>query len=113
MDLTINTKAFPDVPQDNLKDMLGVLPYWVREYNILWSEGSDIVDFMTNRYGCGKLYKFDAVILSDGTYTSSLDDPDMPHIGKMKTRHGNVYFYEYAIVALPQQDGSHYITRMD
>ena len=35
MKLTINTKAFPDVPAEHLKEMLGILPYWVGEYILL------------------------------------------------------------------------------
>jgi hypothetical protein len=35
MNLTINTKAFPDADPEMLQEMLGVLPYWVREYNLL------------------------------------------------------------------------------
>jgi len=31
----------------------------------------------------------------------------------MITKHGYAYFYEYAIIALPQPDGKHFITRMD
>ena len=56
MKLTINTKAFPDVSVEHLKEMLGVLPYWVGEY-ILLGKDMDIVNFMTERYGFGELYQ--------------------------------------------------------
>ena len=41
------------------------------------------------------------------------DDADLPYMGKMLTKHGYAYFYEYAIIALPQADGKYFITRMD
>ena len=109
--LTINTGAFPDVPEEHLKEMLGILPYWVREYNLL-GEGMDIVNFMTERYGFGSLYQFKGDVQEDGTYTTT-DDPDMPYVGKMNTSNGYVYFYEYAMLALPLPNGEYFVTRMD
>ena len=112
MKLTINTKAFPDVPKEHLQEMLGILPYWVREYNFL-GEGMDIVNFMTERYGFGELFEFTGYeLLDDGTYRYQ-DDPDLPYIGKMNTPNGNVYFYQYAMIALPLPNGEHFVTRMD
>ena len=111
MNLTINTKAFPDADPGMLQEMLGVLPYWVREYNLLGTD-MDIVGFMTERYGFGSLYQFKGDVQSDGTY-SYPEDPDMPYVGKMNTPNGNVYFYKYAIIALPLPDGKYFVTRMD
>ena len=92
MKLTINTKALPDVPVEHLKEMLGVLPYWVREYNLLGKGMGDVQ--------------------SDGTY-SDPEDPDLPYIGKMNTPNGYVYFYQYAMLALPLPNGEYFVTRMD
>lgn len=111
MNLTINTKAFPDVDPDLLQEMLGVLPYWVGEY-ILLGKDMDIVGFMTERYGFGKLYQFKGKVLEDGTY-KCVEDPDLPYIGKMNTPNGNVYFYQYAMLALPLPNGEYFVTRMD
>ena len=111
MKLTINTKAFPDVPVEHLKEMLGILPYWVGEY-ILLGKGMDIVNFMTERYGFGSLYQFKGAIQEDGTYTTT-DDSDLPYIGKMNTPNGYVYFYQYAMLALPLPNGEYFVTRMD
>ena len=111
--LTINTNAFPEYSKSQLHAMLGLLPLWVAEH-VGNDDGTDIVQFMTDRYGCGKLYKFDGGIDKEGYYISSHeDDADLPYIGKMITKHGYAYFYEYAIIALPQPDGTHFITRMD
>ena len=111
MKLTINTKAFPDVNPGLLEDMLGVLPYWVGEY-IIYGTDMDIVGFMTERYGFGKLYQFKGKVLEDGTYKCA-EDPDLPYIGKMPTPNGNVYFYQYAMLALPLPNGEYFVTRMD
>ena len=111
MHLTINTKAFPDVNPGLLEDMLGVLPYWVGEYILLGTD-MDIIGFMTERYGYGKLYQFKGEVLKDGTYRHK-GDPDMPYVARMNTPNGNVYFYECAMLALPLPNGEYFVTRMD
>jgi hypothetical protein len=111
MELKVNGRDFPDLTASNVEDMLGVLPYWVAEY-ILYGRDMDIVGFMTERYGFGELYKFKGEVLPNGTYKSE-DDPDLPYVARMNTPSGNVYFYQYAMLALPLPDGSHFVTRMD
>lgn len=113
MNLTINTKAFPDVDPGLLQEMLGVLPYWVGEYIIYgYMKGIDIIDFMTERYGFGRLYQFKGEVLEDGTYKNA-EDPDLPYIGKLLTPDGPAYFYQYAMLALPLPNGEYFVTRMD
>ncbi len=108
--LTLNTTHY-DAPKEHLVESLGLLPHWVVEYNLLGE--SDIVQYMTNRYGFGRLYKFEGEVLEDGSYHSFFEeDEDLPWVGKMKTKQGTVYFYPYAITALPTKDG-YFITRMD
>ena len=111
MKLTINTKAFPDVNPGLLEDMLGVLPYWVGEY-IIYGTDMDIVRFMTKRYGFGELWQFKGEVLEDGTYRYP-EDPDLPYVAKMNTPNGYVYFYQYAMLALPLPNGEYFVTRMD
>ena len=111
--LTINTNAFPEYDKHQLNEMLGLLPLWVAEH-VCNDDNTDIVQFMTDRYGFGKLYKFDGGVDQGGRYiTRKEDDADLPYMGKMITKHGYAYFYEYAIVALPQPNGEYFITRMD
>ena len=111
--LTINTNAFPEYSKSQLHSMLGLLPLWVAEH-VGNDDDTDIVQFMTDRYGFGKLYEFEGKINEDGDYISKYDDDaDMPYMGKMITKDGYAYFYDYAIIALPQPDGKHFITRMD
>jgi hypothetical protein len=108
--LQLNTKEY-DAPKEHLAESLGLLPIWVQEYNILGKD--DIVAYMTERYGFGRLYKFEGEVLEDGSYhTFFEEDEDLPWVGKMKTKQGTAYFYPYGILALPVDDG-HFITRMD
>jgi len=108
--LTLNTTHY-DAPEEHLVESLGLLPHWVVEYNLLGE--SDIVQYMTKRYGFGDLYRFGGEIVDDGVYKSNHeDDADLEYVGKMDTKDGTVYFYPYAITALPTKDG-YFITRMD
>ena len=108
--LTLNTTHY-DAPKEHLVESLGLLPHWVVEYNMLGE--SDIVQYMTERYGFGELYKFEGTVTEDGRWQSPHeDDEDLEYVGKMQTKDGTVYFYPYAITALPTDDG-YFITRMD
>ena len=116
--LQLNTKEY-DAPKEHLAESLGLLPIWVREYNVLSvyepdvAPVKDLVQYMTERYGFGRLYKFEGEVVEGGVYRSPHEeDDDLPWVGKMKTKHGTVYFYPYGILALPVDDG-HFITRMD
>ena len=108
--LKLNTTHY-DAPKEHLVESLGLLPHWVVEYNLLGE--SDIVQYMTERYGFGELYRFGGDIQEDGSYKSNCDeDDDLQYVGKMDTKDGTVYFYPYAITALPTDEG-YFITRMD
>jgi hypothetical protein len=111
MKLEVNGRDFPNLTASNVEDMLGVLPYWVGEF-IIYGTDMDIVGFMTERYGFGKLYQFKGKVLPNGTYRHK-GDPDMPYIARMDTPSGIVYFYEYAMLALPLPNGEYFVTRMD
>jgi hypothetical protein len=111
MKLEVNGRDFPNLTASNVEDMLGVLPYWVGEF-IIYGTDMDIVGFMTERYGFGKLYKFKGEVLPNGTYRHK-GDPDMPYVARMDTPSGNVYFYQYAMLALPLPNGEYFVTRMD
>tara|TARA_Y100001938_G_scaffold143740_1_gene217047 strand:- start:238 stop:591 length:354 start_codon:yes stop_codon:yes gene_type:complete len=117
MRLTINTRHY-DAPKEHLVESLGLLPHWVVEYNLLNAMDlpggeSDIVQYMTKRYGFGELYRFDGEIVNGGVYKSNHeDDKDLEYVGRMDTKDGTVYFYPYAITALPTKDG-YFITRLD
>lgn len=108
--LKLNTTHY-DAPKEHLVESLGLLPHWVVEYNLLGE--SDLVQYMTERYGFGELYRFGGDVQEDGSYKSNYDeDDDLQYVGKMDTKDGTVYFYPYAITALPTDEG-YFITRMD
>ena len=108
--LKLNTTHY-DAPKEHLVEPLGLLPHWVVEYNMLGE--SDLVQYMTERYGFGELYRFGGDVQEDGSYKSNYDeDDDLQYVGKMDTKDGTVYFYPYAITALPTDEG-YFITRMD
>ena len=112
--IKINTGAFPDVPVEHLKEMLGVLPYWVFDYDMHGLETETLKDFMEKMYYPSSLYKIDGEVLATGNYKSRYeDDPVMPWVASMNCTWGTVYFYESAILALPMPDGLYFITRMD
>ena len=113
--LELNEKS--EVPKEYRREALGILPNWVMEYNVFYVAGIEtagLKDYMQDVYPGGSLYQFEGEVLEDGTYRSiHKEDEDMPYIGKMKTPHGVAYFYDCGIVALPQKNNTHYITRMD
>ena len=112
--LELNTTVISDIPEDQTQvvEALGLLPYWIGEHNLLGNT-NNLVQFMTEKYGFGELFEFKGgEILEDGTYRYP-KDPDLPWVGRMNTKFGYVYFYEYAMIALPQGDGTYFITRMD
>lgn len=112
MKLHLNTEVY-DATEDQLIESLGLLPMWVREFNLLgYSAGENIVKWMEDRYGFS-MPTFKGKVLEDGNYRSEFEeDEDLQWVGKMNTPEGMVYFYPYAITALPNKE-SYHITRMD
>ena len=112
--LIINEEKYGHLPPQDVKEALGLLPIWVHEFNVLGDD--DIVNFMKYRYEWG-LYEFNGTVTDTGAYKSEHDeDEDLDYIASMKTKEGTVYFYPYAIIALPTRLGKyhgHFITRMD
>jgi len=109
VEVTLNTT---DYPQLNSEEVFGLLPNWVRQYNVGLTEEETLKDHLDTAYGFG-LYEFDGEILEDGTYRSPYEeDEDIKWIGKMNTLDGILYFYKYSIVGIPTQSG-YFLTRMD
>lgn len=109
--MDINSDVYK-AQRNDIIEALGLLPHWVIEYNLLG--GEDLVQHMENSYGFGSLYRFGGEVLDNGNYRSHHEeDEDLDWIAKMKTKDGDVYFYPYAITALPTSGGEYFITRMD
>ena len=113
--LIINKEKYGHLPLQDVKEALGLLPMWVHEFNVL-DDDDDIINFMRHKYEWG-LSAFNGTVTDTGAYKSEHDeDEDLDYIAKMKTKQGTVYFYPYAIIALPTRLGKyhgHFITRMD
>ena len=110
-----------EASQDRLTQALGLLPFWVRDFCFQYAtvdqvgdETKDIVQFMEDQYGFGKLYKFGSK-LKDGMLISEYEeDEDMEWLASYDTPVGLVWFFPYAIVALPRvEENDYFITRMD
>ena len=102
---------------EQIMEALGLLPIWVRDWIVLDDakelEGETLKNYMGDQYGFG-MYRFGGYITDDGKHVTEFeDDDDLDWIAQMKTPMGNVYFYPYGIVAIPIEDGEHFITRMD
>ena len=102
-----------EASQDRLTQALGFLPYWVRDF-CFQDETKDIVQFMEDQYGFGKLYRFGSK-LKDGMLISEYEeDEDMEWLASHDTPVGLVWYFPYAIIALPRvEENDYFITRMD
>jgi len=109
--LYINTKHYKDIDKESVLEWLGALPVWVAEYNLYG--GDSLKDYLDKAYGFG-LYEFKGTtITEDGVYKPKhKEDQDLQFIAMMETDKGKVYFYPYAITAIPTDDG-YFVTRMD
>jgi len=108
----VNRDHYKDIDGDHVLEWLGMLPRWVAEYNLGYG-GDDLKDHLDKSYGYG-LYEFKGTtITEDGVYQANNDeDPDLQFIAMMYTDKGKVYFYPYAITAIPTDEG-YFVTRMD
>lgn len=102
-----------EASQDRLTQALGLLPFWVRDF-CFQDETKDIVQFMEDQYGFGKLYKFGSK-LKDGMLISEYEeDEDMEWLASHDTPVGLVWYFPHAIIALPRvEENDYFITRMD
>jgi len=106
-----------DAPADRIVQALGFLPYWVRDFcdeYMLGSKEPNLVQYMEDQYGFGELYKFGSKLVGTKLVSEYEDDPDMDYLAVYNTPVGEVYFFPYAIVALPRpEENDYFITRMD
>ena len=113
--LKLNPKI--NATKNRIIESLGLLPLWVTAYNVL-SEGKDrkvdLVKYMEDQYGFGKLYRFGSK-LKDGMLISEYEeDEDMEWLASHDTPVGLVWYFPYAIIALPRvEENDYFITSMD
>jgi len=106
-----------DAPADRIVEALGFLPYWVRDFCAQADDEHkqcDLVEYMAEQYGFGKLYKFGSKLVGKKLISEYEEDEDMDYLAAYDTPVGTVYFFQYAIVALPvPEENDYFITRMD
>ena len=106
-----------NAPADHIVQSLGFLPYWVRDFCAQADDEHkqcDLVECMTEQYGFGKLYKFGSKLEGETLVSEYEEDEDMEHVASYDTPVGTVYFFPYAIIALPRpEENDYFITRMD
>ena len=102
-----------EASQDRLTQALGLLPFWVRDF-CFQDATKDIVQFMEDQYGFGKLYRFGSKLVGKKLISEYEEDDDMDYLAAYDTPVGTVYFFQYAIIALPRpEENDYFITRMD
>ena len=110
--LTINTNAIPESNKHQLNKMLGLRPLWGNKHEVS-DDKTELVQFMNDRDGFGKLYKFEGKLHQPGEYITDYDaDAYLKYIGKMFLKHRYEYFIAYAIIAFQYADSKYSINRM-
>lgn len=106
----------------DLVQAAGLLVPWFQDYveRKQKPEGEylSLQEHMADRYGFGELYEFEGKVDADGVYHSKYEeDPPLHPMLHMKSKWGEMYNYDYGIVALRDNTGllgdDWFITRMD
>tara|TARA_R100001510_G_scaffold55526_1_gene59581 strand:- start:5919 stop:6302 length:384 start_codon:yes stop_codon:yes gene_type:complete len=117
MQITYNKKRYK-MSTNDLMAWGGYIPLWVVQWNLHHAMGSDesLLDHLDKCYkaraGMGiKERPMGGEIDSEGVYRYPEDEPMYPYM-TWDTREGQVYFYPYSVMGIPDGD-KHYATRMD
>lgn len=111
--ITVNPEYTKEHSHVYVLDSLGVLPHWVYAY-VHDDNGVDktLVQYMEEQYGFGSLFNLKGTVKDDKYVSPYKEDKPLDYIAKARIAEGDVYFFPYAIIALPDGD-KHFITRMD
>jgi len=104
-------KQFTDEQDEKIAQACGILPVWVVNDELF---DTPLREALASQYGMpmSDFDEFGATVAPDGTYKSK-GDPDLSPLIKIVRGTETFYQYEYAIIAIVQEDGSTYISRMD
>lgn len=100
---------FGHYANQDMNNILGFLPGWVA--NPEYFE-FPLVEALDKQYCCGMNDTPEVTITEDGIYKFP-GDQDLHPILVMKRGTETFYQYEYGLVAIVQEDGTSYATRMD
>jgi len=99
---------WPNVSASRLLEVPGTLLPWAIETE----EGESVRDSFERNYCC-PVFEMQGEITDDGLFTYP-GDPDLYPVVLLMTEKEDVFFYQYAIVAILNKDtGDTFITRMD
>jgi hypothetical protein len=121
MQIILNGEHYPQINEDNAIDYLGMIPFWVNEFEQVFDADTvddigDLQSFLEDKYGFGKLIEMEgSTVGQDGEWVSSHDDdPDIYPYAMYPTDFGFMYQYPYGVVAIPTGEPDNwFITRMD
>ena len=91
-----------------IMEACGILPYWVAS----WPQLGTLLEHLNQQYGFG-IYEMTGGTLSDDGIYQYPEDPPLAPLISIQTMNGVFYQYLYGIVAIPMEDGAHFVTRMD
>jgi len=99
-----------DVDGYMLEELLGMLPYWVKET----PEDEGLRESLEAKYGMGALFDMKGgVVKEDGTYCYP-EDPNLAPYCKCERRNETYFQYDYGIIAIVYKDGREtFVSRLD
>ncbi len=100
---------YPHVSEENLIATLGFIPGWALNSEF---EDKPLKEALDVQYGFGLYEMTGSTIEEDGTWKYP-EDPDLFPILELKRGNETLYQYEHGLVAIVQEDGSSFCTRMD
>lgn len=100
---------FPHLSRHDMYSTLGYLPGWVMNSEFFDKPLKEALD---EQYCCGLFEMTGGVIDSNGVFRYP-EDPELHPLIKIIRGKETFYQYQSAIVAIVQEDGSTFMTRMD
>jgi len=103
------TNKFTEVTDAMLYEACGILPTWVmaKEY-----AHKPLLEALKEQYQFPMFESEKATITEDGVFQYP-GDPDQHPLIKIQRGKETFYQYEHAMIAIVQEDGSSYVSRMD
>jgi hypothetical protein len=97
-----------EIPQEHLVESLGYIPYFLKQR----MSDETAKEALTRMYGFGELFEMTNGKVVDYVYKYS-GDPDLYPIAEMTSGNTTVLQYKYGIIAILEENGSTFVTRMD
>jgi len=102
---------YGDVNVRELVALCGLLPAFIA--TVAKSGEEDLIKGMSDQYGFGVLHEMKGGEVTEAGVYQYPDDPDLYPILAAEIEGKKIYQYHYGIVAIEQDDGAFFVTRMD